>query len=325
MKLQRRDFLRLAGAAVAIPLGERRATADTYPSRPVHLIVGFGPGGSPEIIARLLGQSLSERLGQQFVIENRPGAGTTLATESVVRASPDGYTLLLVTMPNITSSLIYQHLSFDFMTDIAPIAVTNLLPQVMVMNPAFPAKSVLELIAYAKANPGKINMASTGSGNLSHLSLELFKMMASVDIVHVPYRGAGPAQTDLFGGRVDGMIDTVPALIDPVRSGRLRGLAVTTAKRLAALPDLPTVGDFVPGFEVAGLIGLGAPKNTPPEIVATLNREINAAVAEPQLQARFADLGALVLTGTVADFGKLLAGETEKWSKVIRTANIKAE
>jgi tripartite-type tricarboxylate transporter receptor subunit TctC len=325
MTLQRRRFLHLAAMTAALPIVGRAAAAETYPSRPVHLIVGFGPGGSPEIIARLVGQSLSERLGQPFVVENRPGAGTTIATEAVVRASPDGYTLLLVTMPNITSSLIYENLSFNFMTDIVPIASINLLPQVMVVNPSFPAKTVPDLIAYAKANPGKINFASTGSGNLSHLSLELFKMMAGVGIVHVPYRGAGPAQTDLLGGRIDGMIDTVPALVDQVRAGRLRGLAVTTAKRLAALPDLPTVGDFVQGFEVAGLIGVGAPKNTPPAVVETLNREINTAVADPKLQARFAELGALVVTGSPTDFGRILAAETEKWGKVIRTANIKAE
>jgi len=325
MKIQRRGFLRLTVGAAVFPSLARVASAQAYPSRPVHLIVGFGPGGSPEIIARLIGQSLSERLGQQFVIENRPGAGTTLATESVVRANPDGYTLLLVTMPNVTSALIYEHLSFDFMTDITPIACTNLLPQVMVVNPSVPAKTVPEFIAYAKANPGKINMASTGTGNLSHLSLELFKMMAGVDLVHVPYRGAGPAQTDLFSGRVDGMFDTIPALIDPVRTGRLRGLAVTTAKRLAVLPDLPTVGDFVPGFEVNGLVGIGAPKNTPADVVDVLNRQINAAVADPQLQARFADLGALVRTGSPAEFGAFLAEETEKWGKVIRTDNIKAE
>jgi tripartite-type tricarboxylate transporter receptor subunit TctC len=325
MDIQRRCFLRLTASAAAFPVLSRAAKAQAYPSRPVHLIVGFGPGGSPEIIARLIGQSLSERLGQPFVIENRPGAGTTLATESVVRSEPDGYTLLLVTMPNVTSALIYEHLSFDFMADIAPIACTNLLPQVMVVNPSVPAKTVPEFIAYAKANPAKINMASTGTGNLSHLSLELFKMMAGVDLVHVPYRGAGPAQTDLFGGRVDGMFDTIPALIDPVRAGRLRGLAVTTAKRLAVLPDLPTVGDFVPGFEVNGLVGIGAPKNTPADIVDVLNRHINAAVADPQLQARFADLGALIRTGSPAEFGAFLAEETEKWGKVIRTANIKAE
>jgi tripartite-type tricarboxylate transporter receptor subunit TctC len=329
MTLPRRGFLHLAARAAAlpalVPIMPRVAQADAYPSRPVHLIVGFGPGGSPEIIARLVGQSLSEQLGQQFVIENRPGAGTTIATEAVVRSNADGYTLLLVTLPNITSGMLYERLPFDFIADIVPIASINLLPQVMVVNENFPAKSVPEFIAHAKANPGKINMASTGSGNLSHLSIELFKILDDVDIVHVPYRGAGPAQTDLLGGRVDGMFDTIPALIEPVRAGRLRGLAVTTKKRLAALPDLPTVSDFVPGFEVNGLIGIGAPKGTPAEIIGKLNHEINAAVADPKLQARLADLGAVVFTGSPEDFGKFLAQESDKWGRVIRTANIKAD
>jgi len=325
MSYRRRDFLSVAAAAAGLPIAARIARADDYPSRPVRLIVGFGPGGSPEIIARLLGQSLSERLGQQFVVENRPGAGTTLATEAVVRANPDGYTLLLVTMPNITSPMLYEHLSFDFTTDIAPVAIVNRLPQVMVVIPSVLAKTVPEFIAYAKANPGKIDMASTGSGNLSHLSLELFKMLAGVDLVHVPYRGAGPAQTDLLGGRVQGMIDTVPTLIEQVRSGKLRALAVTTAKRLDVLPDTPTVGEFLPGFEVSGLIGVGVPKSTPSAIVDKLNTSINAAVADPKLQARFADLGAIVVTGSPSDFGKVLAVETEKWSKVIRAANIKPD
>jgi tripartite-type tricarboxylate transporter receptor subunit TctC len=325
MTLPRRDVLRLAAGAAAIPIMPRMACADVYPSRPVHLIVGFGPGGSPEIIARLIGQSLSERLGQQFVIENRSGAGTTIATAAVVRSNPDGYTLLLVTLPNLTSAMLYERLPFDFTADIVPVASTNLLPQVMVVNQSFPAKTVPEFIAHAKANPGKVNMASTGSGNLSHLSIELFKILADVDIVHVPYRGAGAAQTDLLGGRVDGMFDTIPALIEPVRAGRLRGLAVTTKKRLAALPDLPTVSDFVPGFEVNGLIGVGAPKATPAEIVNKLNREITAAVADPELQARFADLGAVTFTGSPGDFAKFLAQESDKWGRVIRTANIKAD
>jgi tripartite-type tricarboxylate transporter receptor subunit TctC len=325
MTLPRRGFLHLVAGAAASPTMARAARADAYPSRPVHLIVGFGPGGSPELIARLVGQSLSERLGQQFIVENRPGAGTTIATEAVVRSSPDGYTLLLVTLPNVTSGMLYERLPFDFATDIAPVASINLLPQVMVVNQSFPAKTVRKFIAHAKANPGKINMASTGTGNLSHLSIELFKILADVEVVHVPYRGAGPAQTDLFGGRVDGMFDTIPALIEPVRAGRLRGLAVTTKKPLAALPDLPTVGDFVPGFEVNGLTGIGAPKGTPDEIVGKLNREINAAVADPKLQARFADLGAVTFTGSPNDFVKFLAQESDKWGRVIRGANIKAD
>jgi tripartite-type tricarboxylate transporter receptor subunit TctC len=289
------------------------------------VIVGFGPGGSPEIIARLVGQTLSEHLGQQFIIENRPGAGTTIATEAVIRSNPDGYTLLLVTLPNVTSSMLYERLPFDFMSDVLPIASISLLPQVMVVNHNFPAKTIPEFIAHAKANPGKINMASTGSGNLSHLSIELFKIMAGVDIVHVPYRGAGPAQTDLLGGRIDGMFDTIPALIEPVRAGRLRGIAVTTKKRLAALPDLPTVDEFVRGFEVNGLIGMGAPKGTPADIVQRLNREINVAVAEPRVQARLADLGAVTFTGSPDDFTQFLAHESDKWGSVIRTAHINAD
>jgi tripartite-type tricarboxylate transporter receptor subunit TctC len=325
MTFQRRGVLRLLAAAAAAPVTARLAHADTYPGRPVHVIVGFGPGGSPEIIARLIGQTLSEHLGQQFIIENRPGAGTTIATEAVIRSNPDGYTLLLVTLPNVTSSMLYERLPFDFMADVLPIASISLLPQVMVVNHNFPAKTVPEFIAYAKANPGKVNMASTGSGNLSHLSIELFKISAGVDIVHVPYRGAGPAQTDLLGGRIDGMFDTIPALIEPVRAGRLRGLAVTTKQRLAALPDLPTVGDFVPGFEVNGLIGMGAPKGTPPDIVLRLNREINAAVTEPRVQARLADLGAVTFTGSPDEFTQFLKHETDKWGNVIRTAHIKAD
>lgn len=325
MTLQRRGVLRLLAAVAAASAMARLGRADTYPSRPVHVVVGFGPGGSPEIIARLIGQALSGHLGQQFIIENRPGAGTTIATEAVIRSAPDGYTLLLVTLPNVTSGMLYERLPFDFMSDVVPIASISLLPQVMVVNHNFPAKTIAEFIAYAKANPGKINMASTGSGNLSHLSIELFKILAGVDIVHVPYRGAGPAQTDLLGGRVDGMFDTIPALIEPVRSGRLRGIAVTTKKRLAALPDLPTVGEFVAGFEVNGLIGMGAPKGTPADIVLRLNREINAAIAEPRVQARLADLGAVTFTGSPDDFAQFLAHETDKWGNVIRAAHIKAD
>jgi tripartite-type tricarboxylate transporter receptor subunit TctC len=325
MTLQRRGVLRLLAGAVAWPAMAVPARADAYPSRAVHVLVGFGPGGSPEIIARLVDQALSEHLGQKFIIENRPGAGTTIATEAVIRSSPDGYTLLLVTLPDVTAGMLYDRLPFDFLSDVVPIASISLLPQVMVVNRNFPAKTVPEFIAYAKANPGKVNMASTGSGNLSHLSIELFKILAEVDIVHTPYRGAGLAQVDLLGGRVDGMFDTLPALIDPVRSGRLHALGVTTRKRLPALPDLPTVGESVPGFEVNGLIGMGAPKGTPAEIVLKLNHEINAAIAEPKLQARFADLGAMTFTGTPQDFAQFLAREADKWGGVIRAAHIKAD
>jgi tripartite-type tricarboxylate transporter receptor subunit TctC len=325
MTLQRRGVLGLLAAAAVSPAIPRLARADVYPSHPVHVVVGFGPGGSPEIIARLVDQALAEHFGQKFIMENRPGAGTTIATEAVVRSNPDGYTLLLVTLPNVTAGMLYDRLPFDFMSDIAPIASISLLPQVMVVNRNFPAKTVPEFIAYAKANPGKVNMASTGAGNLSHLSIELFKILAEVNIQHTPYRGAGPAQTDLFAGRVDGMFDTIPALIEPVRSGRLRGLAVTTRNRLAALPDLPTVHEVVPGFEVNGLIGMGAPKGTPSDIVLKLNHEINAAVAEPRLQTRFADLGAMSFTGSPDDFAQFLAQETDKWGRVIRAAHIKAD
>jgi tripartite-type tricarboxylate transporter receptor subunit TctC len=325
MTLQRRGVLGLLAAAAVSPTITRLARADVYPSHPVHVVVGFGPGGSPDIIARLVDQALSEHLGQKFIIENRPGAGTTIATEAVIRSNPDGYTLLLVTLPNVTAGMLYDRLPFDFMSDVAPIASVSLLPQVMVVNRNFPAKTVSEFIAYAKANPGRVNMASTGSGNLSHLSIELFKILAEVDIVHTPYRGAGPAQTDLLGGRVDGMFDTIPTLIEPLRSGRLRGLAVTTRNRLPALPDLPTVHDVVPGFEVNGLIGMGAPKGTPSDIVLKLNHEINVAVAEPRLQARFADLGAMSLTGSPDDFARFLAQETDKWGRVIHAAHIKAD
>jgi tripartite-type tricarboxylate transporter receptor subunit TctC len=325
MTLQRRGVLGLLAAAAVSPAITRLARADVYPSHPVHVVLGFGPGGSPEIIARLVDQALAEHLGQKFIVENRPGAGTTIATEAVIRSNPDGYTLLLVTLPNVTAGMLYDRLPFDFMSDIAPIASISLLPQVMVVNHNFPAKTVSEFIAYAKANPGKVNMASTGAGNLSHLSIELFKILAEVDVQHTPYRGARPAQTDLLGGRVDGMFDTIPALIEPVRSGRLRGLAVTTRNRLAALPDLPTVREVVPGFEVNGVIGMGAPKGTPSDIVLKLNHEINAAVAEPRLQARFADLGAMSFTGSPDDFAQFLAQETDKWGRVIRAAHIKAD
>jgi tripartite-type tricarboxylate transporter receptor subunit TctC len=325
MTLQRRGVLGLLAAAAVSPTITRLARADVYPSHPVHVVVGFGPGGSPDIIARLVDQALSEHLGQKFIIENRPGAGTTIATEAVIRSNPDGYTLLLVTLPNVTAGMLYDRLPFDFMSDVAPIASVSLLPQVMVVNRNFPAKTVSEFIAYAKANPGKVNMASTGSGNLSHLSIELFKILAGVDIVHTPYRGAGPAQSDLVGGHVDGMFDTIPALIEPLRSGRLRGLAVTTRHRLEALPDLPTVLQYVPGFEVNGMIGIGAPRGTPPDIILKLNREINAAVAEPRLQTRFMELGAISFTGSPYDFAQFLAQENDKWSRVIRSAHIKAD
>lgn len=323
MKLSRRKFLRLVVGTAALPAATHLAWALDYPTRPIHLIVGFGAGGTPDILARILGQSLSERLGQQVVIENRPGGGTNLASEIVVRAPPDGYTLLLMATPNITNAIFYKNLSFDFMTDLVPVAAVNRVPQVMVVSPNFPVKTVLELIAYAKAHPGTINFASTGVGNLSHLSTELFKLMAKIDMVHVPYRSAAAAQTDLLSGRVQLMTDTLPALIDHVRSGRLRALAVTSLARSELLPDVPPVADCLPGFEVSGLAGIGAPKGTPASIIEKLNREIDAALNEAALKARFTQLGATVLPGTPADFHNQLISETEKWRKVISEANIR--
>jgi len=289
------------------------------------LIVGFGAGGTPDIIARLIGQWLSERLGQQFIIENRPGGGTNIATEAVVRAPPDGYTLLNVTTTNAINAALSETLKYDLIRDIAPVASTIDVPIVLVVNPSVPAKTVPEFIAYAKANPGKLNMASTGTGNLSHLSGELFKMMTSVSMLHVPYRGSPPAHTDLFSGQVQVMFDTWPAVIEHVRSGKLRALAVGTQTRSEALPDVPTIGEFVPGFEAVGVGGIGAPKSTPPEIINKLNGEINAGLADPRLKAKLADLGYAVVAGSPAEYGKLIVAEVEKWGKVIRAANIKPE
>lgn len=324
MNVPRRRFLQLAAGAAALPAVSRFAWAQSYPARPVRLIVGFGAGNTTDILARLIGQRLSEQLGQPFVIENRPGAGSNMGVQAVVHAPADGYTLLVVTSTNAISATLYDKLDFNLTHDIAPIASINRVPTVMVVNPSIPAKTIPEFIAYAKANPGKLNMASTGTGNLSHVSGELFKMMAGVDMVHVPYRGAAPALTDLLGGQVQVMFDTMPALIEHIRSGKLRALAVNTATRSPALPDLPTMSDFVPGYEASGWQGFGAPKNTPAEIISKLNKEINTALADPKIKTRLADLGATELAGSPADFGKLIAGETEKWGKVIHAANIKA-
>jgi len=325
MRPSRRGFLHLAAGAAALSAVSRFAWAQAYPMRPVHLIVGFGAGGTPDILARILGQSLSERLGQQLVIENRPGGGTNIASETVVRAAPDGYTLLLIATPNITNAIFYDDLKFDLMTDLVPISGVSRVPQLMVVNPTFPVQTVPELIAYAKAHPGSINFASTGIGNISQLSAELFKLMTNVDMLHVPYRSAAAAQTDLLSGRVQLMIDTMPALIEHVRSGRLRALAVTSSARSQLLPDIQPVADFLPGFEVSGVAGVGAPRDTPRIIVEKLNREINGALEEPSLTARFTELGATALTGTPADFRKLLVDETEKWRRVISQANIKPD
>jgi tripartite-type tricarboxylate transporter receptor subunit TctC len=294
-----------------------------YPTRPVRLIVGFTPGGATDICARLVGQWLSERLGQQFVIENRPGAATNIATEAVVRAPSDGYTLLLVGPTHAVNASLYGNLSFNVIRDIAPIAGISRDPNVMVVNPSVPAKSVPEFIAYANARPGKLNMASSGNGTSVHMAGELFKMMAGVNMIHVPYRGAGPAITDLLGGQVHVMFASMLSAIEYIRAGSLRALAVTTATRSAELPDLPTVANFVPGYEASGFFGIGAPKKTPVEIVDLLNREINAALADPTMKARLTELGGTVLLGSPADFGKIIADETEKWAKVVKFSGAK--
>ena len=323
MKLQRRRFLQLVTGAFALPAVGRLAWAQAYPARPVHIIVGFAAGGSNDIIARLIGQWLSERLYQPFIIENRPGAGSNVGTEAVVSARPDGYTLLLVNSANAINATLYQTLNFDFIRDIAPVASIIRQPDLLLINPAVPAKTVPEFIAYAKANPGRINMASAGIGSEPHLAGELFKMMSGIDVVHVPYRGGGPVLTDLLGGQVQLYFGGVASSIEYVRTGRLRALAVTTKTRSAALPDLPTVSEFVPGYEASAFYGLGAPRGTPVEIVGKLNEEINVALADPKFKARLADLGGSILPGSPANLGKLIADETEKWGKVIRAANIR--
>jgi len=323
MKLPRRKFLRLAAGAAALPAVSHFAWAQTYPTRTVRLVVGFPPGGGTDIIARLIGQWLSERLGQQLVIENRPGAGSNIATEGVVRAAADGYTLLLVSAAHAINATLYDRLNYNFLRDIAPVAGVIRVPNLMEVNPSLPPKSVPEFIAYAKANPGKVNYASGGNGTAQHLAGELFKIMTGVDMVHVPYRGDAPALTDLIGGQVQVMFGNMPSSIEHIRAGKLRPLAVTTAARSEALPDLPPVGDFVPGYEASTWQGLGAPGNTPAEIVGKLNKEINAALSDPKIKAKLADLGGTVLSGPPADFGRLIADETEKWGKVIRAANIK--
>ncbi len=325
MVLPRRTFLHLVAGAAALPALSRIAWAQAYPTRPVRIIVGFGAGGTPDIIARLMGQWLTERLGQPFIIENRPGGGTNLATEAVVRAPPDGYTLLNMTTTNAINATLYDTLKYDLTRDIAPVASMIHVPVVMVVNPAVPARTVPEFIDYAKANPGKLNMASTGSGNLSHLSGELFKMMADVNLLHVPYRGSPPAQADLFSGQVQVMFDTLPAVIEHVRSGKLRALAVGTPTRSEAAPELSTIAEYVPGYAASGLGGIGAPKNTSAQIVDRLNSEINAGLADPKMRARLADLGYTPIVGSPAAYGKLVADEIEKWGKVVRVAGAKPE
>lgn len=325
MKAARRRFLHLAASAAALPFAPHLAKAQAYPSRPVHLVVGFPPGGPTDIAARPMGQWLSERLGQQFVVENRPGAGSNIGTEMVVRAPADGHTLLLAYSANAINATLYDNLSFNFIRDIAPVASISREATVMVVNPSFPAGTIPEFVAFAKANPGRINFASGGHGTPPHVVGELFKMMAGVNLTHVPYRGGAPAVNDLLGGQVQVMFASPSISIEHVRAGRLRALAVTTATRSQALPDVPTVGEFLPGFEASVWLGIGAPRNTPAEIIDRLNKEINAALADPGIRSRFAGFGSTVLPGSPSDFGKLIADETEKWAKVIRAANIKPE
>jgi tripartite-type tricarboxylate transporter receptor subunit TctC len=325
MKLQRRQFLQFAAGAAVLPAVSSLAQAQTYPSRPIRLIIGYPPGGSADITARLTGQFLTERLGQPVVIESRPGAATNLATEAVVRAAPDGYTLLLVAPANAINATLYDKLNFNFLQDIVPVAGIIRFSNVVVVNPSLPIKSIPELIAYAKANPGKLNMASSGAGSTIHMSGELFKMLTGINMVHVPYRGGAPALTDLMGGQVQVMFDNIPTSAGHIKAGKLRGLAVTSAEPSELLPDLPTVAQFLPGYEASAWYGLGAPKGTPKEIVDTINKAMNAVLADPKAQARFKELGATLLPGSPADFGRLMVDETEKWGKVVKFAGIKGE
>jgi tripartite-type tricarboxylate transporter receptor subunit TctC len=325
MKLPRRRFLHLAAGAAALPAVSHMARAQAYPTRPVRLIVPFAAGGSADILARLLGQWLSERLGQPYLVENRPGAGTNTATEAVVKATPDGSTLLVFSSAAFINATFYDKLNFNFIRDIAPVASIANSPFVMVVNPSFPAKTIPEFIAYAKANAGKVTMASGGTGAGTHISGELFKVMAGVDMIHVPYRSDAPALTDVIGGQVQVYFSTLAPSIEYIRTGKLRALAITSAMRADALPDVPTVGEFVPGYEASLWNGLGAPRSTPVEIIDILNKEINAGLADPKIRARLADLGVTGRASSLAEFGRLIAEETEKWGKVIRAANIKAD
>ena len=325
MILPRRQFLHLAAGAAALPAMSRIASAQAYPTRPVRIVVGFGAGSAADILARLIAQWLSERLGQPFIVEVRSGAGGNIATEAVLRSPPDGYTLLLDGGWDAINATLYDNLSFNFIRDITPVAGIVRAPNVMVVHPSFPAKTVPEFIAHAKANPGKINMASAGTGSTSHMSGELFKMMAGINMVHVPYRGQASALTDLLGGQVQVDFATMPPSIEYVRAGRLRALAVTGTMRSEALPDLPTIGDFLPGYEASMVSGLGAPKNTPAEIIERLNKEINVALTDPRLKARLADLGGTVLPGSPAEFGSLMADEIVKWAKVVKFSGAKPD
>ena len=325
MKLARRQFFHLAAGGAALPAVSRGARAQGYPARPVRVVVGFAAGGGADIAARLIGQWLSDRLDQSFVVENRPGAGSNIGTETVLNAPPDGYTLLLATLSNAVNATLYEKLSFRFTRDIMPIAGIIRVPHVILANPSFPAKTVPEFIDYAKPHPGKINMASGGNGSSGHMAGVLLSVMAGVKMAHIPYRGQGPAFSDLLGGQVQVLFATTPGTTDYIRTGKLRALAVTSMSRAEVLPELATVGDFVPGYEASQWYGVGAPKNIPVEIVEKLNKEINAALADPKMKARFADLGGTVLPGSPADFGKLISAETEKWGKVVKFAGIKAD
>jgi tripartite-type tricarboxylate transporter receptor subunit TctC len=324
-KLPRRQFLHLAAGAAALPVVSRDARAQTYPTKPVRMIVGFAAGGATDITARLIGQWLSDRLGQQFIIENRPGATANIATEAVVRAVPDGYTLLTFDGSSAINATLYGKLSFNFIRDITPIASIHRVPLVMQVHPSLPAETVRDFIAYAKSNPGKINMASGGTGTASHMSGEMFKMMAGVNLVHVPYRGEALGISDLLGGHVQVMFPTLTASVEYIRAGKVRALALTTASRSEALPGIPPVGDFLPGFEADSWYGIGAPKNTPAEVVGRLNKEINSILAEPKIKAQFAELGGTLFAGSPADFGKLIAEETEKWGAVVKATGIKLD
>jgi tripartite-type tricarboxylate transporter receptor subunit TctC len=323
--LGRRKFLHLAASAAALPAVSRVARAQAYPTRPVRIVVGFTPGGAVDITARLIAHSLSERLGQPFTIENRPGAATNIGTDAVIRAPADGYTLLMISPPAAINATLYENLTFNFIRDIAPVASVIRMPFVLEVNPFVPAKTVPELIAFARTNPGKISMASSGIGSGPHLAGELFKMMAGINMVHVPYRGEAPAMNDLLGGQVQVLFGTTALATEHIRAGKVRALALTTPTRAETLPGIPILSNFLPGYEASFWDGFCAPKNTPAEVIERLNKEINAALTDPQIKARFSDMGGSVFAGSPADFGKFIAEETEKWGKVIRAANIKPE
>jgi len=325
MTFARRQFLRIAGSAAALPALSGVGLAAAYPKQPVRIIVGFAPGGTTDVVARLIGQYLSERLGQPFIVENRPGAGTNIATEEVLRAPADGYTILLATVSNAVNASLFKNLSFDFLRDAAPVAGIMEVPNILEVNPAVPVKTVPDFIAYAKANPGKIDMASGGVGSSSHISGELFCMMAGVNLVHVPYRGEAPALIDMVSGQTQVMFDLMSASITFVRNGKLRALGVTSATRSPALPDVPAVAEFLPGYEATSFEGLAAPKGTPDAVVDLLNKQVNAALADPAFKAKLTALGGQALPGSPAEFGKLVAGDTAKWAKVIKFADIKPE